>query len=128
MLHHGTSTDRSPTSWSSTQDATNGARSAKSTPVSALAKPMADALHRFLHVGGRAGVAEANKVPAVDRIEIHARRRRHMRVFQQAPGEIETVVGEFGNVGVEIEGAVDRQGLRQPRLRQSFDQDSPVVL
>jgi len=48
-------------------------------------------------------------MPAVDRIEIDARRRRHMRFLQKPLGEIETVVGELRDVGVEIERAVDRE-------------------
>jgi hypothetical protein len=51
-----------------------------------------------------------------------------MRLLQKALREIEAVVGEFRNVGVEIERAVDRQEPVEARLRQAFDQDFPVVL
>src|SRR3954470_13507348 len=95
MLHHGTSTDASPTTLPATQDAIRGAR----TAISTLVQPGADALDRLLHVRGRAGVAEAHEMPAVDRIEIDARRRRNMGIFQQPLGEIETVLGEFRDIG-----------------------------
>ena len=100
---------RSPATLSPTQDAIRGAR----TAISALVQPGADALDRLLHIGGRAGVAEAHEMPAVDRIEIDAGRRRHMRLLQQPLGEIEAVVGESRDVGVEIERAVDRQEFRR---------------
>src|SRR5204862_6633180 len=91
MLHQGTNVDGSPTTLSPTQDAIRGSRTAISTRV----EPGADALDRLLHIGGRTGVAEAHKMPAVDRIEIDTRRRRHMRLLEEPLGEIETVVGKL---------------------------------
>jgi hypothetical protein len=87
-----------------------------------LSEPARDARHRFAHVVGRARVGKANEGAAVDRIEIDARRRRDMRLLQHPLGEIETVGGEFRDVGIEIERAVGRQefveaGLRQPSIR-----------
>ena len=67
-------------------------------------------------------------MPAIHRIEVDARRRRHMRLRKQPLGEIEAVVGKFRNVRVEIERAVDRKKLVEPCLGQAFDQDFPVVL
>src|SRR3954447_21726202 len=124
MLHHGTSRDLSPTTLSATQDAIRGSR----TAISTLAHPGADALDRLLHIRGRAGVAEAHKMPAVDGIEIDTRRRRHMRLLQEPLGEIEAVVGELRDISVEIECTVDRKKFRQARLRQAFDQDFTIVL
>src|ERR1043166_2716610 len=124
MLHHGTSADVSPATLSPTQDAIRGSRAAMST----LVQPGADALDRLLHVRDRAGVAEAQEMPAVDRIEIDAGCRRHMGFFQKPLGEIETVVGKLGDVSVEIERAVDRQEFRQAGLRKASDQDFAIVL
>src|SRR4051812_30207697 len=124
MLHHGTSTDGPPATLPATQDAIRGSR----TAISALVQPGADALDRLPHIRGRAGVAEAHEMPAVDRIEIDAGRRRHMGILEQPLGEIETVVRELRNVGVEIERAIDRKKFRQSRLWQSLDQDFAIVL
>src|SRR5690349_2347980 len=74
MLHHGTSTDGSPATLPATQDAIRGAR----TAMSALAQPGADPFDRLLHIRRRAGVGEADEMPAIDRIEIDAGRRGHM--------------------------------------------------
>src|SRR4051812_14515639 len=119
MPPHATSTAVSPAPLPSTQDAIGGGR----TAISTLVQPGADALDRLLHVRGRAGVAEAHKMPAVDRVEIDAGRRRHMRLLQKPLGEIEAVVGELRDVRIEIECAIDRKELREACLRQPFDQD-----
>src|SRR5687768_15582289 len=63
-------------------------------------EPATDPLHRLAHVGGGAGVAEADEMVAAGGIEIDAGGGRHMRVLQQALGEIEAVVGEARDVGV----------------------------
>src|SRR4030095_10277223 len=94
----------------------------------ALSKPARDARHRFPHLVSRARVGEANEAAAVDRIEIDARCRRHMRLLPHAAGQFETVSGKIRNIGVEVEGAVRRQELGEASLRQSLDQDAAVLL
>src|SRR4030095_1616521 len=94
----------------------------------ALSKPARDARHRFAHLVSRARVGEANETAAMDRIEVAARRRRHMRLLQHAAGKFETVSGKIRNIGVEVEGAVRRQELGKAGLRQSLDQDAAVLL
>ncbi len=55
-------------------------------------EPIRDPRRRQAHIGGRAGVTEADKVVSVDRIEIDPRRRRHAGVLQHPLGEIEAVL------------------------------------
>ena len=50
-----------------------------------------------------------------------------MRLLQHLPGEREAVGGEFGDVGIEIERAVHGQKMLEPRSRQSFHEDAPVL-
>src|SRR6187455_1191291 len=47
-------------------------------------QPLPDPFHRLAHVGGGAGIAEAQEFLAVQRVEIEPRRRRHARLFQHA--------------------------------------------
>ena len=42
-------------------------------------------------------------------VEIRSRRRGDARFGQHAAGEIERIVGEARNRGVDVEGAVDRK-------------------
>src|SRR6478736_7230144 len=95
---------------------------------SVLTEPARDARYRFTHLVGRARVGEANETAAVDRIEIDARRRRHMRLLQHAAGKFETIGGEIRDIGIEVEGAIRRQELGEAGLRQSLDQDAAVLL
>src|SRR6185436_18200746 len=99
-----------------------------STDGPPLSKPARDARHRFAHLVSRARVGEANEAAAVNRIEIDARRRRHMRLLQHVAGKFETVGGKIRNIGVEVEGAVRRQEPGKAGLRQSLDQDAAVLL
>ena len=89
----------------------------------ALSQPPRDARYRFTHLVSRARVGEANEAAAVDRIEIDARRRRHMLLLQHAAGKFETVGGKIRNIGVEVKGTVRRQELGEAGLRESLDQD-----
>src|SRR5262245_25696655 len=57
-------------------------------------KPPPDPLHRLVHLGSRAGIAEPDKVPAVDWIEIDAGRRGDMGLLEHPLGEVEAVEGE----------------------------------
>src|SRR5262245_9326167 len=91
-------------------------------------EPRRDPLHRLVHVGGRSGVAEADEMSALQRIEIDPRRCRHVSFRQHALGEIKAVVGEARHVGIEIEGPVHREKLLEPRLRQAGEQDAAVLL
>src|SRR5215831_7626976 len=91
-------------------------------------EPRRDPLHRFAHLRGRARVAEADEVFALERIEIEPRRRRHMRLCQHALGELETVVAEARHVGIEIEGAVDREDFIEARFRQALEQNAAILL
>ena len=74
------------------------------------------------------GVGKAHEGPAVDRIEIDARRCRDMGLFEHAAGEFKTVRGEIGNIGIEVERAVGREKPGQAGLRQAFDQNATVLL
>ena len=51
-----------------------------------------------------------------------------MRFLQHAAGEVEAVIGEGGDVGIEVKRAVDRQKTVEPRLRQARHQHLPVHL
>src|SRR5271167_3313058 len=52
-------------------------------------EPPADPFHRLAHVGGRAGVAEADEVLPARRIEVDAGRGGDARLLQHALGEVE---------------------------------------
>src|SRR5258705_9071400 len=94
----------------------------------ALAKPPRDPRHSLTHLVGRAGVGETNEGAAMDRIEVDARRCRDMRLLQHAAGKFETVRGEIGNIGVEVERAISGKELGEACLRQPLDQDATVLL
>src|SRR5262245_17273121 len=93
-----------------------------------MSQPRPNPLHRLMHLGRRAGVAEADEVPAFDRIKIDAGRRGDMRLLQHTPREVEAVVGEARHIGIEIEGAVDRKKLVETDLGQALDENAPVLL
>src|ERR1051326_6181544 len=92
------------------------------------AQPPADPLHRFAHVGGGAGVAEADEIRPAHGIEIDAGRGGDARLFQHALGKIEAVVREARHVGVEVEGAVDGKEFIEPRARKARDENAAVLL
>src|SRR5215475_14362219 len=71
-----------------------------------LAQPARNPRHRLSHVVRRARIGEAHKTSPMDGIEVDAGGCRDMRFFQHALGKVETVGGEFGDVGIEVEGAV----------------------
>src|SRR3954469_16984827 len=97
-------------------------------PASTLSQPMPDPLHRLAHFSRGARVRESYEMPALDRIEVDAGRRRHMGFLQQALGEIETVGRKTRHIGIEIERAIDRQELIEPCLRKTVDEDAAIVL
>src|SRR6478736_4312138 len=76
---------RSLTRWS------NWTWSSSSDLCSAF-EPATNPIHRFMYFGGRARVAEAQEMPAIDRIEINAGRGGDVRFIQHALREIEAVV------------------------------------
>src|SRR5262249_36637591 len=76
-------------------------------PLLPSRQPPPDPFDRGARVVARARVTEADELVPVDRIEIDARRRRHVRLAQHALRKIVAVVGEARDVGVEIERAVD---------------------
>src|SRR5689334_16455148 len=61
--------------------------------LSAL-QPVPNARNGFAHVGGRARVAEAHEVLAVDRVETDAGGGGDARLFQHALAKVEAVVGK----------------------------------
>src|SRR5258708_28934274 len=84
-----------------------------------LSEPARDTRNGFAHFVGRTSIAKANEPTAVNRIEIDAGGGRDARLLQHLFGKLETVGGEFGDIGGEVERAVGRQefveaGLRQP--------------
>ena len=81
-----------------------------------------------MHLGGLAGIAETQKMPAIDRIEINARCRRNTCFIQHAFCKIEAIVGEAGNVGVKVKRAVCRKKFVEPGFRQSFSEDAAIFL
>ncbi len=85
-----------------------------------LRQPFPDPRHRLAHIGGGAGVGKAQEFLAMQRIEVEPRRRRNARLLQHALGEIDAVIGEARNVGIEIEGAVHRQETIEPDFGQSL--------
>src|SRR5258708_34900686 len=94
----------------------------------ALSEPARDTRNGFAHFVGRTGIAKANEPAAVKRIEIDAGGGRDASLLQHLFGKLETVGGEFGDVGVEIERTVGGQEFVEAGLRQAFDQDAPVLL
>src|SRR5665213_4433388 len=68
-----------------------------------LSEPARDPRHRFAHVLGRTRVGKADEPAAVDRVEVDAGRCRDMGLLQHSLREFVTVLGEGGNVGIEIE-------------------------
>src|SRR5205809_3407086 len=103
-------------------------RTSNSMLWSGAREPSADPLHRLVHLRRRARIAEADEVPSLDRIEIDAGRDRHVGLLQHALGEIEAVVAEARHIGIEIERAVDRENPLDAGLRQTLQQDAPVLL
>ena len=83
---------------------------------------------RFVHLSRAAGVAQAQEILAVQRIEIDAGGRGHAGLLQHARREGEAVVREARHVGVKIERAVGGQKCVEPGARQSVEQDAPVFL
>ena len=61
-----------------------------------------------------------------DLVEIRARRRRHAGLGQHAPGELDRIVGEAADRGIDVEGAVDRQVLVEADRRQPLQQQAAV--
>src|SRR4029077_8692295 len=112
---------RSLTRWS------NGTWSSSSGLGSAF-QPATNPIHRFMYFGGGAGIAEAQEMPAVDRIEINAGRGGDVRFIQHALGEIEAVARKTRNVRVKIKRSIHRQELVQPRLRQTFGKNTAILL
>src|SRR6185437_14566778 len=98
------------------------------SPRTLSIEPCPDPLDRLAHFRGRTGIAEADEVAAVNRIEIDAGRRRDTGLVEHAFCKIEAVVGEARDIGVEIEGAVDRQELVEAGARQAFGQDAAVLI
>ena len=64
----------------------------------------------------------------MERIEIDARRRRHMRLLQHALGEGMAVVGEVRDIRIQIERAIGRQERFDSGLRKSLDQNAAIDL
>src|SRR5690242_11852205 len=75
-------------------------------PRSLSLQPACDPLHRIAHGVGRSRIGEADERTAMDRIEIDAGGRGHMRLFQHLLREGKAVGGELRHVGIEIERAV----------------------
>src|ERR1700752_177081 len=93
-------------------------RCAQPTAISLALEPRPGPLPRLALPRRRARVAEADEVLAVQRIEIDARRRRHVGFLEHALGEFEAVVAEALDVGIEIEGAVDGEDFLDAGLGQ----------
>src|SRR6266478_4929616 len=94
----------------------------------ALSKPPRDTRNGFAHFVGRTGIAKPNELTAVNRIEIDAGGCCDERLFQHLFGKLETVGGEFGDIGVEVKRAVGGQEFVEAGLRQPLDQNAPVLL
>src|SRR5258705_12581866 len=93
-----------------------------------LSEPARDTRNGFAHFVSRTGIAKANESTAVKWIEIDAGGGRDARLLQHLFGKLETVGGEFGDIGVEVERAVGRQEFVEASLRQPLDQNAPVLL
>src|SRR5215470_2359730 len=91
-------------------------------------EPVCQPLHRLVHLCRRTRVAETDEMSALERIEIDAGRRRHVRLRQHAPGEFEAVVAEARDVGIEIKGAVDRERFVEAGSGQALEQDAAILL
>src|SRR5216683_4883225 len=87
-------------------------------------QPCPQPFHRFADVRGGARIAEADEASPMHRIEIGARGRGDARLFQHAAGEIEAVVTKARHIGVEIEGAVDRQEVVESGTRQALHENA----
>src|SRR6516225_11439449 len=92
----------------------------------ALSKPARQPCNRFAHVVGRTRIGEADEAPAVERIEIDARSRRHMRLLQHPLGKLEAVRGKIEYLSVEVKSAVCREKLGETGFWQALDQDTAV--
>src|SRR3954462_9270370 len=97
-------------------------------PASTLSQPMPDPLHRLAHFSRGACVRESYEMPALDRIEVDAGRRRHMRLLQHALGEFKAVGGKTRYVRIQIECAVDREKFVESCLRKAVDEDAAILL
>src|ERR1700730_8341287 len=89
-------------------------------------QPCPQSFHRFTDISRSARIAEADETPSVHRIEIRARGCGDTRFLQHAAGEIEAVAAKARHVGVEIEGAVDRQELIESGAREGLHAHAPV--
>src|SRR6266508_189892 len=96
--------------------------------ASSTLEPVRQPLDRFVHVRRCTRIAETDEMSALERIEIDARRRRHMRLRQHALGEFEAVVAEARDVGIEIEGAIDGEKLVESGFRQAVEQNATILL
>ena len=63
----------------------------------------------------------------MNRVEIDARRRRDMGLFQHFACEFEAVGGEVRNIGIKIERAVGRQEFGEAGPRQVKDAEVAAV-
>src|SRR5260370_38669642 len=93
-----------------------------------LSEPARDTRKGLAHFLGRTGIAKTNEPTAVNRIEIDSGGCCDARLFQHLFGKLETVGGEIGDIGVEVEGTVGGQEFVEAGLRQTLDQNAPVLL
>ena len=88
----------------------------------AAAHPAIQPVDHLHHVFGGAGKGHAQIVMALEGVEIDTRRGGDAGLVQHAAAEIDAVGAVVGNVGPDIEGAVDRRDPAQPDLGQPFQQ------
>src|SRR5437667_12104478 len=89
-----------------------------------LAEPARNPYHRLPHLLGGTRIAEADERAAMDRIEIDAGGGCDTGLFQHRLGELKTVGGKIGYVGVEVKCAIRRQELGEAGARPPLDQDA----
>ena len=79
-------------------------------------QPRLQTRNRLFHLGGGSGEGQAQIMGAVDVVEISAGRCRNAGLLQHFLGEVEAVVGEPADIGVDVEGTIDRTELLKNRL------------
>src|ERR1700722_18105987 len=90
------------------QTCRSGSKIASGFRSAALSLPGPQPLGRLRHVRSRAREGESDRAVAAAAVEIDARRRGDTGLVQHAAAEIQAVIGQAGDIGIEVEGAVRR--------------------
>jgi len=98
------------------------------TGLSLLFKPGRKAFSTHHHPIIGAGKCQPDIAVAIGAVEIGTGRNRNMGLIQDAITERLAVIGEVTDVGIEIEGTVDRREAIEAGGRQAAQKRFPVLL